>query len=262
MENSKLIPVPAFTDNYIWIVCKDGHAIVVDPGESAPVEAVLNQHGLTLDAILLTHHHGDHVGGVLALQQRTNAPVYGPATESLPACDHPMRDGDTVQLPRVGLSLRVLDIPGHTAGHIAFFGQMDTGKPVVFCGDTLFAAGCGRLFEGSPSQMVTSLGKLSALPSDTLVCCGHEYTLANLRWALQVEPNNTALQQRWEAASQLREAGVPTLPSTIGAELSTNPFFRTSQVAVTDAASRHAGKRLDDTVAVFTSLREWKNNFR
>lgn len=262
MKNAQLIPVPAFSDNYIWMICKDGHAVAVDPGQSAPVESMLDKHGLVLDAILLTHHHNDHVGGVLALQQRTGATVYGPATETLPVCNHPLKEDDTVQLPAVGLQLRVLDIPGHTAGHIAYFGQINTETPVLFCGDTLFAAGCGRLFEGTPRQMVTSLNKLQALPPSTLVCCGHEYTLANLRWALQVDPDNIALQQRWETDSQLRAAGEPTLPSSIEAEINTNPFFRTSQAAVAKAAEHYAGTALTSPVDIFASLREWKNNFK
>lgn len=257
-----LFPIPALSDNYIWMLSRDGHAVIVDPGESAPVIAALEEHELVLDAILLTHHHGDHVGGARALQQRTGASVYGPARESLPVCDYPLSEGDTVNLPGVALDLKVLDIPGHTAGHIAYFGRLDSGEPVVFCGDTLFAAGCGRLFEGTPAQMVNSLGKLAILPPDTLVCCGHEYTLANLRWALQVEPDNLALQKRWKTASKLRADGKSTLPSTLDEEHKTNPFFRISQAPVVKAASAHANTLLETPVAVFTALREWKNNFK
>ena len=258
----RLHAIPALSDNYIWLLARGRHAVIVDPGESAPVMAVLEEQGLTLDAILLTHHHGDHVGGAKALQQHTGAVVYGPARESLPVCDYRLSEGDTVQLPHIDLELKIFDIPGHTAGHIAYFGTLNTGQPILFCGDTLFAAGCGRLFEGTPEQMVDSLGKLGVLPANTLLCCGHEYTLANLRWALQVEPENLALQHRWVTASGLRSEGKPTLPSTLDAEHKTNPFFRISHAPVVNAASAHAGYSLETPVAVFTGLREWKNNFK
>ncbi len=260
-SRTQLIPVPAFSDNYIWLLCKGGHAVVVDPGTSEPIEKLLGQYHLTLDAILLTHHHPDHVGGVKALKALTNAKVDGPLGETLPACDERLKEDDNITLENLGLTLSILDIPGHTAGHIAYFGYLDTGKPVVFCGDTLFAAGCGRLFEGTPAQMVNSLAKLKVLPLETLVCCAHEYTLANLRWALQVEPGNAALQQRWQTAQRQRSEGLPTLPSTIGLELETNPFCRPLQQSVSDAAAAHAGEPLTSAVAVFASLREWKNNF-
>ncbi|WP_368643494.1 hydroxyacylglutathione hydrolase [Castellaniella ginsengisoli] len=256
-----LTPIPALSDNYIWMVQKNGHAFVVDPGESGPVEALLHD-GLVLEAILVTHHHGDHVGGVRALQQRTGARVYGPRRENIPACDVPLAEGDIVDLPGTGLRLQVLDIPGHTAGHIAYAGLLDPGRPAVFCGDTLFAAGCGRLFEGTPAQMLDSLGKLAGLAPETLVCCAHEYTLSNIRWALQVEPDNAALQRRARDAARLREQNQPTLPSTLDLELATNPFLRTGQADVRAAATRHARAPLDTPQAVFAALRQWKNDFR
>ncbi|MER1968782.1 hydroxyacylglutathione hydrolase [Castellaniella sp. GW247-6E4] len=256
-----LTPIPALSDNYIWMVQKNGHAIVIDPGVADPVEAALPP-GLILEAILITHHHNDHVGGLRALHQRTGARVYGPRDEILPYCDVRLSGGDRIQLPGTGLSFEVLDIPGHTAGHIAYFGELDPGRPAVFCGDTLFAAGCGRLFEGTPAQMVDSLGKLGALPAQTLVCCAHEYTAANIHWALQVEPDNAALQARAQEVAHLRGLDLPTVPSSIGIELSTNPFMRTDRAQISAAASVHAGARLDTPQAVFACLREWKNNFK
>jgi len=261
MVNSLLIPLPALTDNYIWLLRQGPHAIVIDPGEAPVVERYLQQHGLNLQAILLTHHHGDHVGGAVALHELTGAVVYGPASERLPICHHRLSEGDTVQLPDFGFALDILDVPGHTAGHIAYHGRPDNGAPLLFCGDTLFAAGCGRLFEGTPEQMLKSLSKLAALPEDTLVCCAHEYTLSNLRWALQVEPDNTTLQERWDTASKLREEGQPTLPSTVGLERASNPFLRTQVAAVAESAASHAGRVLSSEVEVFAGLREWKNNF-
>ena len=256
-----LTPIPALSDNYIWMVRKNGHAIIIDPGVAAPVETAL-PHGVILEAILITHHHNDHVGGLRALHQRTGARVYGPRNETLPYCDVRLGEGDRIHLPGCGLSFEVLDVPGHTAGHIAYFGELDPGRPAVFCGDTLFAAGCGRLFEGTPAQMVDSLGKLGTLPPQTLVCCAHEYTAANIRWALQVEPDNTALHEREREVTRLRGLDLPTVPSSIEAELRTNPFMRTECAQVGAAASAHAGTRLDTPQAVFACLREWKNNFK
>lgn len=256
-----LTPIPALSDNYIWMVRKNGHAIIIDPGVAAPVEAALPP-GVILEAILITHHHNDHVGGLRALQQRTGARVYGPRHEILPYCDVRLSEGDSIHLPGCGLSFEVLDVPGHTAGHIAYFGELDPGRPAVFCGDTLFAVGCGRLFEGTPAQMVDSLGKLGALPPHTLVCCAHEYTASNIRWALQVEPDNAALRERELQVTRLREQDLPTVPSSIEAELRTNPFMRTDHAQVGVAASAHAGARLDTPQAVFACLREWKNNFK
>ncbi|WP_323011870.1 hydroxyacylglutathione hydrolase [Castellaniella sp.] len=253
-----LTPIPALSDNYIWMVQKNHHAIIVDPGDPAPVLAHLGS-GITLEAILVTHHHQDHVGGVLALHQRTGARVYGPRHEKIPHCDIPVGQGDRITLPGSGLQFDVLDVPGHTAGHVAYAGQLDADQTVVFCGDTLFAAGCGRLFEGTPAQMLQSLGKIGHLPPDTLVCCAHEYTAANIRWALQVDPDNAMLQARARDTARLRAQGLPTVPSRLALEHQTNPFLRTSHPAIMAAASQHDGTMLDTPQAVFASLRAWKN---
>ena len=251
-----IIPIPAFSDNYIWLLRDGNIAAVVDPGDAAPVIAYLEREGLTLSAILATHHHGDHVGGIPALLARGKVPVFGPAGEAIPGRTHALAEGDAIVVPGLDLKLSVLDIPGHTAGHIAF-----VGKDLVFSGDTLFAAGCGRLFEGTPPQMVSSLDKLAALPGATAVYCGHEYTMSNLRFALAVEPGRAALLQRQAREQAKRDRGVPTLPSTMNDELSTNPFLRTGEASVRAAVEQHAGRALRDRVGVFAELRAWKNNF-
>lgn len=254
-------PIRAFSDNYIWLISRGGLACVVDPGDAKPVMAKLEQDGLRLIAILLTHHHADHVGGVQELVRATGATVYGPAMEVLPLCDHPMTEGQRVELKNLDTTLSVLDVPGHTAGHIAYTGTV-AGQPVLFCGDTLFAGGCGRLFEGTPAQMHHSLSKLAALDRATKVYCAHEYTLSNLKWACQVEPHNQSLQTWQQDAISLREKDLPTVPSHIGQERLCNPFLRTRQTDVAQAAASWANRELTNEVDVFAALREWKNSFR
>jgi hydroxyacylglutathione hydrolase len=249
--------VPAFKDNYIWMIVDGPHAVAVDPGDAAPVERFLEARGLSLTAVLATHHHMDHVGGLQALARRWKCATFGPAAEDVAGLDRRLAQGDRIDVPRVGLALETLDIPGHTAGHIALF-----GGGAVFCGDTLFACGCGRLFEGTAAQMVDSLDKLARLPGDTRVYCGHEYTLANIAFAAAVEPGNARLAERREREAAKRARGEPTLPSTIADELATNPFLRCEAPEVVASAERHAGRPLKDRVAVFAAIREWKNDFR
>lgn len=249
--------IPAFSDNYIWAVHDGSHCVVVDPGDPAPVEAWLAEQGLTLSALLITHHHPDHVGGVAALCRDRDIPVYGPARESIPEMDQPLRDGDRVRLAEPDLELEVIDVPGHTLGHIAFLAPM---QGWLFCGDTLFAGGCGRLFEGTPEQMHHSLNRLSALPEQTLVFCAHEYTLANLTFAATVSPDDRAVNDRLARVRELREEQRITLPSTIGEERRTNPFLRAAEPQLREACQQHFGQRPDNPVEGFAALRRWKDS--
>jgi hydroxyacylglutathione hydrolase len=255
-----LIPLPAFQDNYLWLLHDGQRALVVDPGDADPVRTCLADRGLQLDAILVTHHHADHTGGVDALRDETGAKVWGPAHERIPGPFTPLAEGDAIEV--LGLRFEILDVPGHTAGHIAYYCKAVDGVPLVFCGDTLFSGGCGRLFEGTPAQMFDSLAKLAALPGDTRVCCTHEYTLSNLKFATAVESGNGELIHYRQQCEQRRSHGEPTLPSTIALERSVNPFLRTGEPAVQQAAHRHAGVDEADPVAVFAALRQWKNEFR
>lgn len=257
----KLIPLPAFQDNYLWLLHDGQRALVVDPGDAAPVQAFLARQGLQLEAILVTHHHPDHTGGVDTLREATGARVWGPARERIPEPLTRLAEGDRLEV--LGLRFEVLDVPGHTAGHIAYYCVDVDGAPLLFCGDTLFSGGCGRLFEGTAAQMADSLAKLAALPGPTRVCCTHEYTLSNLKFATAVEPGNTQLNHYRQQCEEKRSHGEPTLPSTIALEIGVNPFLRTRQPAVAQAAHGHdPSADPADPVAVFAALRQWKNEFR
>lgn len=241
----------------------DGHhAIVVDPGDAQPVFDALAHHKLQLAAILVTHHHPDHTGGVAALHAATGAKVWGPARERIPEPFTPLVQGDIAQA--LGLRFEVIDVPGHTAGHIAYFLPASAAQaPVLFCGDTLFSGGCGRLFEGTPTQMLASLDALAALPGDTRVCCAHEYTLANLKFARAVEPGNDELTHYNARCESLRAQGQPTLPSQLAIERRINPFLRSREATVLRAVRAHAELSADAAEAeVFAALRQWKNDFR
>jgi len=255
----QLIPLPAFSDNYIWLLHDAKHALVVDPGVAQPVLDALQQRGLQLDVILVTHHHGDHTDGVAALRQATGAKVFGPARETMPEPLTRLQGGDQVSV--LGLTFNTIDVPGHTSGPLAYYCAEVNGAPLLFCGDTLFSAGCGRLFEGSPAQMLASLDALAALPDATRVCCAHEYTLSNLKFAAAVEPDNQAIAQYTASAQALRQNQEPTLPSSLALERQVNPFLRTRQAAVIEAV-RGFDAAARDEVGIFAALRRWKDQFR
>jgi len=253
-----LIALPAFADNLIWMLHDGRQALVVDPGAAAPVKDALRERGLRLAAILVTHHHADHVGGLAELQPLVEGPIYGPAHEAMPVAVHKLSQGMTFEL--LGAHVEVLDVPGHTAGHIAYVVTEPGRAPWLFCGDTLFSGGCGRLFEGTPAQMQHSLSQLAALPGETRVCCAHEYTLSNLRFARTVEPHNAALADYETRCKALRAEGAWTLPSTIATERAVNPFLRVREPEVVASAQAH-GAASTDPVDVLAALREWKNTF-
>jgi hydroxyacylglutathione hydrolase len=252
----QVVPVPAFKDNYIWVLRDDRHAAVVDPGDAQPVLDYLSREQLRLTAILATHHHADHVGGIGNLLRQFDVPVFGPKDERITSLTRTLAEGERIEVPELAAGFQVIAIPGHTRTHIAYYGAKD-----LFCGDTLFACGCGRLFEGTPQQMHVSLGKLAGLPDDTRIYCGHEYTLANIRFARAVEPGNTALAERERTETRTRQDNRPTLPSSIGRERATNPFLRCSQPEIIASASRYLGESVTDPVQVFAAIRNWKNEF-
>ena len=256
-------PVRAFTDNYIWLIDAPqapGRLVAVDPGDAAPVQAELQRSGESLAAILLTHHHPDHIGGVAALTAGAGGAgiaVIGPEDARIAHLTQPVREGTVADLPELGLRFETLHVPGHTLSHVAYYGH-----EALFCGDTLFSAGCGRLFEGTARQMSSSLQRLRALPASTRVYCGHEYTAANLRFALEVEPANAAAARYRVSVEAMRSVDTPTLPSNIALEIKINPFLRCGLPEVRGAAERHAGRLLEDEVEVFAVLRAWKDGFR
>ena len=260
-----ITPVPAFADNYIWAMVAGRKCVVVDPGDAAPVRKFLAERALTLDAILVTHHHADHIGGVDELTSRWPVPVYGPAAENIACVTHSLREGDSVALPEfVDQPFRVIEVPGHTRGHIAY-----VSGDILFCGDTLFAAGCGRLFEGTAKQLHDSLTRLAALPENTRVFCTHEYTLSNLRFAMAVDAENSELIERVFVEQERRARNVPTLPSSIALERATNPFLRCATADIIANAQAYArghanlnDATLSNEVNVFAALRQWKNEFR
>ena len=253
-----IIPVPALSDNYIWLIHNEtgDQVAIIDPGEATPVLRKLKEDNLRPVAILVTHHHPDHVNGIAALLEQYPIPVFGPANERIRHRTHALREGDQVDLPELELTLYVCDVPGHTAGAIAYYGHN-----MLFSGDTLFTAGCGKLFEGTAAQMYSSLSKLAALPGETLLYCGHEYTCNNLAFARAVEPGNVQIPARMDKVRRLREQGLPTVPAPLTIEKETNPFLRTHQQTVIEAASQFAGKPLAEGVEVLAAIRHWKDHF-
>jgi hydroxyacylglutathione hydrolase len=254
MAGMKIMPLRAFQDNYIWLLAHGRHAVVVDPGDAGPVFSYLKQNDLSLCGILITHHHHDHIGGVQALLEQSNIPVYAPNNETFSFIYQPVAEGDTINLPQLETTLEVLDVPGHTALHVAYYGVNS-----LFCGDTLFGCGCGRIFDGSCQQLYHSLQKLASLPDRTKVYCAHEYTLANLRFARMIDPGNAELAAREQADNALVAQGLPTLPSTLALEKATNPFLRCDSAAIQQTARQINPDAAHSAEITFCTIRELKN---
>lgn len=256
-------PIPAFRDNYFWLISKQGYAIIVDPGDATPVIDYLEANKLTLVGILITHHHSDHIGGIRQLKSRYNATVWGPQNDPVKDLDNTCQQGDKVSIPQLDINFQVLSVAGHTLGHIAYFLPKSHQNPnSLFCGDTLFSAGCGRLFEGTPGQMLGSIKKLMALPEETLIYPAHEYTLDNLKFARALEPNNQALIDYQNKVESLRKQQLPSLPTQLAQELNINPFMRFQEKSIIDKAKslNKTSNKLSET-EVFATIRHYKDNF-
>jgi len=254
----EVLHVAAFEDNYIWLIYdQNKQVVIVDPGDATPILAAVSDLSLTPVAILCTHHHYDHIGGVAEIVNRFRVPVYGPVAEQIQAVSDPVDDGDKVNIPSMGLELEVLAVPGHTGGHIAYYGHN-----MLFCGDTLFSGGCGRLFEGTAEQMTKSLSKLAQLPNNTRIYCAHEYTAANLRFAKLVEPDNINIINYLSSVTEKRSRNEPSLPSSMALEKKINPFLRTGENTVIQAANQHSSRKLQTQTEVFAEIRRWKDGYR
>lgn len=254
----KISPIHALKDNYIWIIHNQKYAVIIDPGVAFPVIEFIRQQNLELIAILNTHHHHDHTGGNIELSQLFGVKIYGPAKETIPGMTDSLVEGDTIVLPELSLNLSVLDTPGHTIGHISYY---DPSLNLLFCGDTLFSCGCGRIFEGTPQQMYASLRRIANLPDATRIYCTHEYTLSNIQFAIEVDPTNPLLTEYAAQVKKARANNEPTLPSMIAIEKTINPFLRCDQPAIINAANQHAKEQLTDAISVFSEIRKWKNNY-
>lgn len=253
----EVIPLAALESNYIWLIKNQSHVVIVDPGEADKLIAMLETNQLKPLAIIITHHHWDHVNGLETLSKHYDElPIYTPERETIGYSTVKIKDDDHIHIPELDLKLQVMEVPGHTLGAVSYYNEH-----LVFTGDTLFAAGCGRLFEGTATQMYHSLTRLQALPDTTAVYCGHEYTVKNLQFAHQVEPHNPNIQKQLEQAQTMRAQGKATLPSTISQEKNTNPFLRTTEQSVIEGASNYAGRKLSAGIETFTILRQWKDVF-
>lgn len=256
MDTLEIFPLPAFEDNYIWCLRRNGLIAVVDPGDATPVLKHLADSGDKLSAILITHHHHDHIDGIAELTARHPVPVFAPAAEAIAGTTQPVSDGNRVALPELGVDFDVLDVAGHTRGHVAYY---RLGS--LFCGDTLFGCGCGRLFEGTAAQLHAALSRIAVLPRLTLAYCAHEYTASGIRFARAVEPGNTNVATRGAEVARLRVQGRPTVPFTIADELATNPFLRCREPEVVASIRARLGREPTDELEVFTALREWRDRF-